>query len=177
MGIVEYAHKLPEPVKQSLKRYLYPELLREGETVPEWTLQSWDGNWYRHDNRKWIIMAFYPGDDTPGCTKQLQDYQAHYAQLQALGADVYAVNPAEQESHKAFAHKYGFQFPVLTDRGGVVSRQFRAAVQFPLRTFVIRTVYLVNPERKIRMANRGAPAVEAIIRSIEALKQATRRGV
>jgi alkyl hydroperoxide reductase subunit AhpC len=42
---------------------------------------------------------------------------------------------------------------------------------------VIRTVYLVNPDKKIRLANRGAPSVEAIVRSIEALQQATRDGM
>jgi len=124
-----------------------------------------------------LVLYFYPKDDTPGCTAQLQDMQDHYAQFQELGAEVYGINPAEAPSHEAFAKKYGFEFPILTDRGGVVARQFRAAVQMPFKTLILRTVYLVNPERKIRMANRGAPPAEAIVRSIQALQQATRSGM
>lgn len=168
---------LPTPLKDAIKRKVYPQLLAEGELVPEWILQGHDDRWYRHNNRKWTVMVFYPGDDTPGCTAQLQDFQEHYARLRELGAEVYAVNPAEASSHVAFAEKYGFQFPVLTDRGGVVARQFRAALQTPFKTVILRTVYLVNPERKIRLANRGAPPAAAIIRSIEALQQATRAGM
>jgi peroxiredoxin Q/BCP len=168
---------LPTPVKDAVKRKVYPKLLAEGETVPEWQLQAWDGTWYRHNNRKWTVMVFYPGDDTPGCTAQLQDLQAHLPRFRELGAQVYGVNPAEADSHEAFARKFGFEFPLMTDRGGVVARNFRAALQLPFKTVILRTVYLVNPERKIRLANRGAPPAEALIRSIEALQQATRGGM
>jgi hypothetical protein len=58
-----------------------------------------------------------------------------------------------------------------------VARQFRACIQLPLRPMYVRTVYLVNPERKIRLANRGAPSVSAIVRSVEALQQAARGGM
>ena len=125
---------------------------------------------------KWFVLYFYPKDDTPGCTAQLQDVQDHVEQLRALKCHVYGVNPAECESHAAFAEKHGFTFPLLTDRGASVSRQFRCTVPFPMRR-VLRSVYLVNPERKIRLANRGAPSVEAIVRSIQALQQATKDGM
>ena len=88
-----------------------------------------------------------------------------------MKAEVLAVNPAEAPSHKAFAEKFGFDFPILTDRGGSVARQFRAAVQLPWRTVIVRSVYLVNPEGKIRLANRGAPPAAALLRSIQALQQ------
>ena len=168
--------RLPEPVKRAIKAQVYPAMLAEGEVAPEWQLQSHDGSWHRL-GRRWSVLVFYPGDDTPGCTKQLQEMQAHYAELKALGAEVYAINPAESDSHRAFAEKFGFEFPVLTDRGGAVARRYGATVPVPLRTTVLRTVYLINPERKIRLANRGAPAVAALVRSIQALQQATRDGM
>lgn len=170
------AHKLPTPVKQAIKDRLYPDLLPEGEVAPEWQLQSWDGQWHRM-RKGWSILVFYPADDTPGCTAQLQDFQEHYAQLQELGCEVYAINPAEGPSHQAFSEKYGFTFPILTDRGGSVARRFKASMPMGFKGKVIRTVYLINPERKIRLANRGAPSVEAIVRSIQALQQATKGGM
>lgn len=167
--------RVPEPIKQAVREAVYPQLLAEGETAPEWHLQSYDGSWHRQASR-WSILVFYPGDDTPGCTKQLQDFEDHYDRLKELGCEVYAINPAEADSHRAFAEKFGFRFPILTDRGGSVARQFHCTLPVPLKVKVIRTVYLVNPDRKIRLANRGAPSVAAIIRSIEALQQATREG-
>lgn len=173
-------HKLlgavPAPLKQAVKDQLYPEILPEGETAPEWHLQSYDDSWHRMNQLQWSVLVFYPGDDTPGCTRQLQDFQAHHARLKALGCEVYGINPAEQQSHRAFAEKFGFTFPILTDRGGAVARRFHATVPIPFLLKIIRTVYLINPDRKIRLANRGAPSVAAIVRSIEALKAATKDG-
>ncbi len=168
--------RLPEPMRRSLADAVYPEMLPEGETAPEWHLQGHDGEWHRFQRMRWTLLVFYPGDDTPGCTAQLQDVQHHVEQLRGLKCNVYGVNPAEGERHAAFAEKYGFTFPLLTDRGASVSRQFRCTVPFPMKR-VLRSVYLVNPERKIRLANRGAPSVEAIVRSIQALQQATRDGM
>ena len=161
----------PAPLKDAIKGVVYPPMLAEGEQVPEWALQSWDGSWFRHNKGGWVIMVFYPGDDTPGCTRQLQDLQEHYEELKSLGAEVYGVNPAEADSHEAFARKFGFEFPILTERGGSVARQFRAAIQLPMKTLILRSVYLVNPNGMIRLANRGAPPATALIRSIQALQQ------
>lgn len=177
MSVHSLISRFPKPVKDAVKERIYPPLLQEGEVVPEWHLQSYDDSWHRHNKRKWSVMVFYPGDDTPGCTAQLQDLQDNYERFVALGAMVYCFNLAEAASHKAFAEKYGFDFPILVDRGGVVARQFRAALQTPFKTYILRTVYLVNPERRVRLANRGAPPAAALIRSIEALQQATREGM
>ncbi|MGB0639247.1 MAG: peroxiredoxin [Myxococcota bacterium] len=177
MGLRDLINKVPTPLKQAVKDKVYPDMIAEGELAPEWHLQDQDDNWHRMKGKKWAIMVFYPGDDTPGCTLQLQDFQRHYDRLKELNVEVYGVNPAEADSHKAFADKCGFDFPILVDRGGSVCRQFRCSLPMPYGIKVIRSVYLVNPERKIRMANRGTPPVQAIIRSIEALQQVTRSGM
>jgi len=170
VGLKNLMNKVPTPLKQAVKERMYPELLAEGTLAPEWHLQSYDGTWHRMRGNKWSILVFYPSDDTPGCSEQLSEFASHYDELQELGVEVYGVNPAEAESHRAFAEKIGLPFPLLTDRGAGVCRQFSATLPIPYGIKTIRTVYLVNPERKIRMANRGAPSVEAIIRSIQALK-------
>jgi len=176
MSLGSLLSKIPTPVKQAIKERVYPELLPEGETAPEWQLQDHTDKWYRL-KKAWSVMVFYPGDDTPGCTTQLQEFQEYYTRIKELGCEVYAINPAEAPSHKAFAEKFGFDFPILTDRGASVARRFRASISTPMGPKIIRTVYLVNPERKIRLANRGAPSVAAIVRSIEALQQATKDGM
>ena len=75
MAVGRLVHALPDPVKRAIKETVLPQPLAEGEIVPEWHLQSWDGSWWRHNPKRWHVMVFYPGDDTPGCTTQLQDFQ------------------------------------------------------------------------------------------------------
>ena len=177
MGLRDLINKVPTPLKQAVKGAIYPDMLLESTAAPEWQLQDHHGNWHRLKGKRWALMVFYPGDDTPGCTLQLAEFQKNNARLLELGVDVFGVNPAEADSHSAFAEKCGYEFPLLVDRGGSVSRQFRCSLPTPLGPKVIRSVYLINPDRKIRLANRGAPSVEAIIRSIEALQQVTKGGM
>ncbi|MFZ5475214.1 MAG: peroxiredoxin family protein [Myxococcota bacterium] len=173
MSLRKTLSKLPTPIKLSVQERVYPKLLAEGETAPEWHLQSWDDSWHRQ-GRHWSVMVFYPEDGGEADREQLQQFQAHLDAFTRLGVKVYGINPGEAPSHKAFAESAGLGFPLLTDRGGSVARLFRACVQLPLKPMYLRTVYLVNPERKIRLGNRGAPSVAAIVRSVEALQQASK---
>lgn len=163
--------RLPAPLRSSLSERLTPRLLPEGETAPEWHLQSWDNTWHRH-GKSWSVLVFYPEDGGDADRAQLDAFQAHLSDFTRLGVKVYGINPAEAASHEAFARTLGLGFPLLTDRGGSVGRQFRASMQLLMRPLYIRTVYLVNPERKIRLGNRGNPSVAAIVRSVEALQAA-----
>ncbi|MEN9786893.1 MAG: hypothetical protein RLZZ299_2157 [Pseudomonadota bacterium] len=166
---------LPSPVRRALAARLYPSVLPEGSVAPEWHLQGWDDRWHRHGKR-WSLLVFYVDDADDGCAAQLRDVETHRETLAALGVDVFGVNPAEAPSHRAMAERAGVGFPLLTDRGASVARLFRAAIQLPLRPWLVRTVVLVNPERRVRLANRGTPSVEAIVRSVQALQQVGRGG-
>lgn len=168
--------KLPAPIKLAVQERVYPKLLPEGETAPEWHLQSWDGSWHRQ-GKHWSLLVFYEEDGGGDDAAQLRGFQELLPALQKLGVKVFGVNPAEAPSHEAFSKELGLGFPLLTDRGGSVARQFKACVQLPMKPLYLRTVYLVNPERKIRLGNRGAPSVAAIVRSVEALQQASRGGM
>jgi len=177
MGPHAALSRLPEPVKRILKERIYPRLLAEGEIVPEWHLQAHDREWHRQ-GVFWSVMQFLPacpGDPRIGA--QLRALEQHAARLRELKARVFAILPAEEADLSAIAACHGLGFPLLTDRGASVSRRFAAAIQLPLHPVVIPTLYLVNPERRIRLANRGFPSIEAVVRSIEALQQATRDGL
>jgi peroxiredoxin len=169
--------KLPEPSKRWLKDALLPQPLPEGEIVPEWHLQAHDRSWHRQ-GVYWSLMQFMPASpEDPRVEAQLLELQRHHARLEELKAKVFAVIPAEEDVLQRLAERLGLSFPLLTDRGASVSRRFHAAVQLPLYSVMVPTLYLVNPQRKIRASNRGYPSVEAMVRSIEALTQATRAGM
>lgn len=175
---VSVFHRLPPPTRQAIKARLYPPTLREGEHAPEIHLRGHDGRYHVLSDEHWSLLIFYPGDDTPTCTRQLRGLEALREQYAEEGCRVYGVNPASTESHARFAEAQGLQFPLLVDPGAHTARAYRAVLPFALgRPRVLRTVYLINPQRKIRLVNRGAPALETVLRSIQALKFASRTGM
>jgi peroxiredoxin len=73
-----------------------------------------------------VLLVFYPGDDTPVCTKQLCDYRDNLAVFEKLGVQVIALNPQSEASHAKFAEKHRLPFPVAADVGGSVTRAYGA---------------------------------------------------
>ncbi len=176
MTLRDAARKLPSAVQDALRDKLYPALLPEGETAPEWHLQSWDDSWHRH-GKHWSVMFFYANPFDELDRVQLQALQGQLPAFKGLNTRVFAVNPAEGPVQSELARALGLEFPLLTDRGGPVARLFKSCVQLPMKPVFFSTLYLVNPERKVRLSNRGRPSVEAVVRSIEALQRATRAGM
>ena len=71
-----------------------------------------------------VVLAFYPGDNTSVCTKQLCSYTSGLDSFTGLGATVWGISPQDVDSHEAFARKYDLGFPLLADTGLTVTRQY-----------------------------------------------------
>ena len=99
-----------------------------GDPAPDFTLASTDGDVTLADCLKDgpVLLVFYPGDNTPVCTKQLCDYRDHPDAFGDLGVQVLALNPQKLRSHEKFARKHDFPFPLLADAGGDVCRAYGA---------------------------------------------------
>jgi peroxiredoxin len=103
-----------------------------GEPAPDFALPSTQGE-IRLSERlreRAVLLVFYPGDDTPVCTRQLCDYRDHLAEFSGLGVDVLALNPQPLASHERFAKKHGLPFPLLSDASGDVCRRYGAVGWF-----------------------------------------------
>lgn len=74
-----------------------------------------------------LVIAFYPGDDTTVCTKQLCSYSSGLEAFTGCGADVWAVSPQSVDSHESFARKYALRMPLLADTDRALSRAFGIA--------------------------------------------------
>ena len=71
-----------------------------------------------------IVLAFYPGDNTVVCTRQLCSYTSGLEAFTNFGATVWAISPQGLDSHERFARKYSLAFPLLADEGLIVSRKY-----------------------------------------------------
>lgn len=101
----------------------------------------------------WVVLYFYPKDDTPGCTKEACNFRDSYRQLTKLGVQILGVSKDSVKSHKKFAEKYDLNFPILSDETKEVIKKYKAwgVKKFMGREFegILRTTYLINPQGKI----------------------------
>lgn len=143
------------------------EMLSVGQQAPRFEVPDEDGNLVRledHLGQNNIVLIFYPGNDTPGCTKQLCTARDDFGQYQKLDAVVYGVNPAAADSHTKFAEKYSFPFPLLADTDGKMIRDYGCR---GMGGITIRTVYAIGKDGKIVFAQRGMPSTDTILASLE----------
>jgi len=99
-----------------------------GEKAPDFTLASTRGKVTLSKllGKGPVLLVFYPGDDTPVCTKQLCNYRDNLDSFKDLGIQVVAINPQSEDSHKSFAAKYDLPFPIVADEDGDVCRAYGA---------------------------------------------------
>lgn len=94
-----------------------------------------------------IVLAFYPGDDTPVCTKQMCAYSNELEKFTGVGAEVWGLSPQDLESHEKFALKHGLQMPLLADPDKTVIRQYGVALK---GIGLKRSVFLIDAEGVLR---------------------------
>jgi peroxiredoxin Q/BCP len=94
-----------------------------GDTAPDFTLPATGGRSISLSDFRGqpVVIVFYPGDDTPVCTKQLCSYNNELAQFADVGAQVLAISAQDIESHERFAAKHQFTFPLLSDTDKAVA--------------------------------------------------------
>lgn len=99
-----------------------------GDIAPDFTLPSSQGEVSLATllTKGAVLLVFYPGDDTPVCTKQLCNYRDNLGVFGEMGVQVIAINPQSVDSHRGFADKHKLPFPVVADAGGTICRQYGA---------------------------------------------------
>src|SRR3954452_862196 len=100
---------------------------REGDHAPDFELPGTDGPFRLSDHRgDRVILLFYPGDNTPVCTRQFCSYRDHAEDLDGLDADVVGISSQDLDSHAGFVAKHGLNVPLLADTDGAVAKLFGA---------------------------------------------------
>lgn len=125
-----------------------------GDQAPPFTLPSSEGGTVSLSDflGQTVVLVFYPGDDTPVCTKQLNAYNNELDQFQSLDAQILGVSAQGIASHQQFAGKHGFKFPLLADTDKAVAGLF--GTLGPLG-FPRRSVFIVDAHGVVRYAHRA----------------------
>ena len=141
-----------------------------GESAPDFELPGTGGGTVRlADFRgRWLVLAFYPGDFTPVCTRQFCSYRDAADRLDELDADVVGVSPQSLDSHERFRAKYGLTVPLLADPERITIRAY--GVLGP-GGIVRRSIFIVDPEgivryRQVALLGLGYQDVEDLKRSL-----------
>jgi len=123
--------------------------MHTGEKANDFTLSDGDGNsWTLSDHLgKTVVLLFYPGDNTPVCTKQLCSVRDHWSEYQATGAEVIGISTNTVESHQGFAEKHSLPLRLLSDPDGKVSADYGMKSWLPGRS--ARGVVVIDKEGKI----------------------------
>lgn len=126
-----------------------------GSFAPDFELPDQEGKLHRlADYRgRWVVLYFYPKDDTPGCTKEACGFRDRMGDLQGLGAVVLGVSADDVESHRRFAEKYGLNFPLLADpeRQAILAYGAWGKKNLYGKVYegVLRQTFLIDPEGRI----------------------------
>ncbi|HEX6744277.1 MAG TPA: peroxiredoxin [Solirubrobacteraceae bacterium] len=101
---------------------------RVGDLAPDFTLESTDGSFRLSEHRgQRVVLLFYPGDETPVCTRQFCSYRDRADDMSALDAVVVGISDQDVESHEAFAAHHGLTVPLLADVGREVAKAYGAS--------------------------------------------------
>ena len=125
--------------------------INTGQTAPNFNLQDQNGNWHTLDNYKgqWVVLFFYPKDQTPGCTTEACNFRDNIFEFQKLNTQILGVSLDDIESHQAFSEKYSLPYPILADVNKECATEYGVLGKFMMMTIAKRQSFLINPEGQI----------------------------
>ncbi len=139
-----------------------PEFSMEATTGQNITLSSLAGSY--------VVLVFYPANDSPGCNKQLSEFSLNTSSLLETDARVFGVNTAPANKSRTYCTRQRLEFPILSDPGGATAKKYKAFLGWI--PFIKRTVVVIDPSGNICFYERGAPAPENVINCIKQAKLA-----
>lgn len=129
--------------------------------APNFNLPDENGNIHKLEDYKgkWLILYFYPKDDTPGCTKEACNFRDSSDEYKKLGVSILGVSKDNVKSHKKFAEKHKLNFPLLADEDGKIIEAYGAwgeKSMFGKKYMgILRNTYLINPKGEIQKEYKG----------------------
>ena len=155
---------------------VYAEDLKPGDPAPAFELRDQHGKWHQLADYQgqWLVLYFYPKDDTPGCTREACEFRDDFAVLRDMNAGLLGVSLDDVKSHKEFADKYHLPFPLLSDSSGEVARAYGSLWKLGPIRFARRHTFIIDPQGHIAKVYRSVvPKThsDTVIQDLENLRQ------
>jgi len=123
-----------------------------GAAAPEFKLQDQTGKWHALSDYKgkWVVLYFYPKDNTPGCTTQACEFRDNIFAYRDLGAVVLGVSVDDVASHKSFAEEHGLPFPILADSDKKTATDYGTLKEYlGVAMMARRDTFIIDPQGRI----------------------------
>ncbi len=153
--LVEEAGNLKFLKRESERELLMADWPEEGTKAPAFTLLSDSGQKVKLSDfsGKYVVLYFYPKDDTPGCTKEACAFRDADTKMKKLGAVVLGVSPDTVQSHEKFRDKFELNFPLLADTDHAIAEKYgawREKNMYGKKSMgVQRSTFLIDPQGKL----------------------------
>ena len=151
------------------------EVPKVGSVAPDFNLPDQNGQIHtlKEYSGKWLVLYFYPKDDTPGCTKEACSFRDDLHKLVALDAQVVGISVDDSSSHAEFAKKYSLPFPLLADKKAEVAERYGAMTNLVFTKIAKRYTFLIDPQGKIKKVYQKVDTSRHSTEIIEDLKKIT----
>lgn len=130
--------------------------MKPGDIAPDFTLLDQSGQAHSLKNYRghWVVLYFYPKDDTPGCTAEACAFRDTETQFKSMDVAVLGVSTDSQSTHLKFADKYQLGFPILSDSEGSVAKAYGSLFNlWPFRV-AKRHTFIIDPEGRVAVIDR-----------------------
>lgn len=119
-----------------------------GQSAPSFKLQDQSGRWHQLEQYrgKWIVLYFYPKDNTAGCTEEAKQFKSLYPQFLKANTVVFGVSMDDVKSHQKFSEKLGLPFPILADNQGQLAHRFGIVRNLGITKIAKRESFLIDPK-------------------------------
>ena len=144
-----------------------------GQPAPSFDLKNSKGELISLNSYKgqWLVLYFYPKDDTPGCTKEACSFRDNYQSIQSLNASIVGISIDSSSSHKEFKEKYNLPFTLLADEDGEVAKKYGTLNNFLFFKLAKRQSFIIDPNGNIRRVYRSVSPSEHANEIYEDLKK------
>ncbi|MGB5298911.1 MAG: peroxiredoxin [Thiogranum sp.] len=131
--------------------------LKPGDPAPAFELRDQHGKMHHLSDYQgqWLVLYFYPKDDTPGCTSEACEFRDDFMTLQGMDVRLLGVSLDDVKSHKEFAEKYHLPFPLLSDRTGEVARVYGSLWKLGPIRFARRHTFIIDPQGRMAKIYRS----------------------
>lgn len=142
-------------------------MYKEGDILVNLELKTIDGETIKIGQSKWIVLYFYPKDDTPGCTRQAQNFSNLADEFNKLNVEIIGISRDGENSHKKFIEKYNLKIKLASDKDRKISSLFGVEG----KTFFSRDTIIIDNVGKIVKIWRKVSASENPHQVLEFIKQ------